>query len=110
MRASATPPPPDVIPEEEQPEQPDPYCSAHMPDGIPGKCGPCGTARKNLNDWRERRDEKIRDLDAVIRKCGPCDDRGYIGLRAGPFINCPHDAQEIARLERYHHEKQESEV
>jgi hypothetical protein len=73
--------------------KPDPYCSAHMPDGTDDKCGPCGTARMNLNSWRARRDE-------AIRNCGLCDDRGGVGLRAGPFIKCPHDKKRIDELER----------
>ena len=38
------------------------------------------------------------DTDA-IRNCHLCDDRGYIGLRAGPFIQCPHNPQKIQQLE-----------
>jgi hypothetical protein len=98
--ASEAPPLIDVIPEEEQPEQPpdpepDPYCTVHMPDGTDDKCGPCGTARTNLNGWRKRRDE-------AIRLCRLCDDRGGFGLRVGPFIKCPHDKKRIDELEAYH--------
>jgi len=100
---SANPEPPQEI-SEQQPElpevEPDPYCADHMPDGTTEKCGPCGTARKNRNDWRERQDKATRDRDEIIRLCRLCDDRGYIGLRAGPFINCPHDRKAIEALER----------
>lgn len=103
-RASAAPTLSDVIPDEKQPEppeaEPDPYCATHMPDGTTEKCGPCGTARKNRNDWRERQDKATCDRDEIIRLCRLCDDRGYIGLRAGPFINCPHDRKAIEALER----------
>jgi len=50
---------------------------------------------------RARRDKAIRD-------CGLCDDRGGVGLRAGPFIICPHDKKRIDELER-DYEMQESE-
>jgi hypothetical protein len=90
----ATPEPPQKIPGE-QPKPPDPYCADHMPDGTTDPCGPCGTARTNLNAWRARGDKAIRD-------CGLCDDRGGYGLRAGPFITCPHDKKRIDELEAYH--------
>ena len=37
--------------------------------------------------------------DEAIRRCGLCDDRGYIGLRAGPFVTCPHDKKLIDEME-----------
>jgi hypothetical protein len=46
--------------------------------------------------------------DKAIRDCGLCDDRGGVGLRAGPFISCPHDKKRIDELERSY-EMQESE-
>jgi hypothetical protein len=40
-----------------------------------------------------------RDAEEAIRRCGLCDNRGYIGLRAGPFISCPHDKKLIDQME-----------
>jgi hypothetical protein len=97
----ANPEPPQEIPEEEQPEPPE-YCPAHMPHGTDGKCGPCGSYRKHHGKWLARRDEQIR-------LCGLCDVRGYVGLRAGPFINCPHSKKRIDELER-HYETEEIEA
>jgi hypothetical protein len=96
---ATTEPPLEEISDEEQPQPPDleppEYCPAHMPHGTDEKCGPCGSHRKHWNKCRARRDE-------AIRKCGLCDDRGGVGLRAGPFIKCPHDKQRIDELEEYH--------
>jgi hypothetical protein len=80
--------------------EPNPYCSTHMPDGTTAPCVRCGTARRNLNGWRDRRDETIRARDEATRLCRLCDDRGYIGLRAGLFTNCPHDPKAVEALER----------
>lgn len=38
--------------------------------------------------------------DEAIRRCGLCDNRGYIGLAAGPFVSCPHDRKQIEELEQ----------
>lgn len=84
---------------DEQPQPPDPepdrYCADHMPDGTDEKCGPCKSRRLQWQQWNARR-------DAAIRNCGLCDDRGGVGLRAGPFIKCPHDKKRIDELEQYH--------
>lgn len=39
------------------------------------------------------------NADEAIRLCRLCDDRGYIGLRAGPFVTCPHNPKQIQQLE-----------
>jgi hypothetical protein len=94
-RASAAPPPPPEIADDNPDPEPPRFCPDHMPDGTTDKCGACATCRENWTRWRARRDKVIRD-------CGLCDDRGYIGLRAGPFIRCPHSAKRIDELERYY--------
>jgi len=90
--------------------------NAQVPEVLEGTEGTCRASRTRVTRApraTQKKNEKPaglahRDKAAAIRDCRLCDDRGGIGLRAGPFITCPHDVEEIARLERYH-EMQESE-
>ena len=97
-RARATHPATSSFAEEEPPR----YCSAHMPNGTALNCRACGTARAEHFAWTQQR-ERERDEAIRLCRCG-CDSRGYIGLRAGPFIRCPHSQERIEELERRYSE------
>lgn len=60
--------------------KPDRYCPKHMPDGPKGNCGNCGDARRRLEAW-EKRDEQraatvVRMYREAIAACDMCDEHG----------------------------------
>jgi hypothetical protein len=94
-RARATPPPP---------QEPPRKCSRHRNDPNPPHCPGCRAARLAAFAYDRAVQARNRERDEAIRRCRICDDRGYVGLAAGPFITCPHDPQRVEELERHHRE------
>jgi hypothetical protein len=62
-------------------------------------CQRCKALRLYEQNADERKQIANRQADEQIRLCGLCDNRGYIGLNAGPFVKCPHDKKRIDEME-----------
>jgi hypothetical protein len=79
---------------------PPPPCKRH-PDGWghTEDCQDCAALRLWEKNSEKRAADAQRNRDETIRKCRLCDDRGYVGLSAGPFIRCPHDPGLVDELQ-----------
>jgi hypothetical protein len=92
----ATTPTPKSINEEE----PDRYCSKHMPNGTADKCRDCGTFRVAHDAWTEtekvRRAATLRTFWQHVEDCSDCGPKGVNDLTG---YRCPqHDWQVIKRF------------